>query len=332
MESNVLTSIERELVLQYLIDGNVPVTVTPIDTILKKDKNNDLQSTDESIDSSNNDNNDKSESAIRPTISTIFPVAIKAEQLKVLKQGIILLTNPPKSVKDFTTKKVRVEFYFNRLGLYFITELKNVSSGLALVIPSEICRIVEFEKERKLDFCVNLFYSCSDKTDVNIKCFPKENYRLFSKPIWSDVPENIQHKTKSYLEKIIVHARKAGTAGNGLQLIPVCRYLAESREKMQSVKGRINPLDIIYADYERIVFGSDTTSMKLESGCEYAIEMAFPIESTVIKTRNMILTCFVEAIYTNDEDTFKSAVCKFTSIKEEDARFLYEKTTNKKFM
>ena len=28
-----LSGIERELVLQYLIDGNVPVTLTPIDKI-----------------------------------------------------------------------------------------------------------------------------------------------------------------------------------------------------------------------------------------------------------------------------------------------------------
>ena len=31
MGINKLSGIERELVLQYLIDGNVPVTVTPID-------------------------------------------------------------------------------------------------------------------------------------------------------------------------------------------------------------------------------------------------------------------------------------------------------------
>ena len=39
MESNNLTGIERELVLQYLIDGNVPVTVTPID--LPEENNSD---------------------------------------------------------------------------------------------------------------------------------------------------------------------------------------------------------------------------------------------------------------------------------------------------
>lgn len=31
MEHDKLTGIERELVLQYLIDGNVPVTLTPVE-------------------------------------------------------------------------------------------------------------------------------------------------------------------------------------------------------------------------------------------------------------------------------------------------------------
>lgn len=309
MESNSLTGIERELVLQYLIDGNVPVTVTPVEPV----------------------QTENAEDEIKPASSAVFPIALKGEQIKVLKQGIILLTNPPRTVKNFQTKKVRVEFYFNRLGLYFETELKEISSGLALVIPSKIFRISELEKSRPLDFSAVLFYSCSEKTDVHIPCYPLENYRLFSKPIWSDVPEELQHKTKSYLEQFIVHARKQGTAGNGLQLIPVCRYLAEAREKMQEIEGRSNPLDIIYADYERIVFASLQSNMHLDSGAEYALEMFFPVESNVIKVRKLFLTCCVEALYYDDNKKFAAAVCRYTSIKEEDIRFLYEKTTNKIF-
>lgn len=312
MESNSLTGIERELVLSYLIDGNVPVTVTPIDDLSKEIK--------------------ESKDGVRHAVSSIFPVALKGEQIKVLEQGIILLSNPPKSVKEFKSKKVRVEFYFNRLGLFFNTELKEIKSGLALVIPSEIFRIAELEKERALDFSASLFYSCNKKTDVHIDCFPLEGYRLFSKPIWADVPEEIQHKTKDYLEEFITHARKQGTAGTGLQLIPVCRYLAEAKEKIQSVEGRQNPLDIIYADYERIVFASKTDGMHLEPSTEYALELSFPIESAAIKLRKMFLTCCVEDLYQNDEKTFTAAVCRYTSVKEEDIRFLYEKTTNKLFM
>ena len=119
METSKLTGIERELVLQYLIDGNVPVTVTPIDE----------------------DESDGDDEKVKPATAALFPIAIKAEQLKVLEQGIILLTNPPQNVRDFIDKKVRVEFYFNRLGLYFETKIKQIKAGLALVIPSSINRI-----------------------------------------------------------------------------------------------------------------------------------------------------------------------------------------------
>ena len=81
MESNSLTGIERELVLQYLIDGNVPLTITPIEENVSVDNDN----------------------KIKPASSAIFPVALKGEQIKVLEQGIILLTNPPKSVKNFAS-------------------------------------------------------------------------------------------------------------------------------------------------------------------------------------------------------------------------------------
>ena len=73
MENNNLTGIERQLVLQYLIDGNVPVTVTPTE------KNN------------------GAEDAIQPLSSAVFPVALKAEQIASGGNGIILLKNPPQS-------------------------------------------------------------------------------------------------------------------------------------------------------------------------------------------------------------------------------------------
>ena len=64
METSKLTGIERELVLQYLIDGNVPVTVTPIDE----------------------DESDGDDEKVKPATAALFPIAIKAEQLKVLEQ------------------------------------------------------------------------------------------------------------------------------------------------------------------------------------------------------------------------------------------------------
>ena len=55
-----LSGIERELVLQYLMDGNVPVTLTPV--------NEEKASDDGQV--------------IHPLASQIFPVALKPEHIK----------------------------------------------------------------------------------------------------------------------------------------------------------------------------------------------------------------------------------------------------------
>lgn len=311
MEKTELTGIERELVLQYLIDGNVPVTLTPLD--------------DEEKDSSGE---------IKPATSAIFPVAFKAEKITVLEQGIILLKNPMQSVRNFAGKKVRVEFYFNRLGLCFETEVKEVKVGLALVIPSAIKRIAEIPYEKKGDFTATLYYSCNEKTDLHINCVPKDGYTLFERPVWRDIKEECSVEAKKYLEQFIAEARKKKTAGNGLQLIPVCRYIAEKQNQMSSIEGRANPLQILYIDYERIVFANSYNFMSLTSGTEYALEINFPIESSDKKTigkRTVFVTCSVEDTYSDNANEFKCAVCKFTSMKEEDVRFLYEKTTHQIF-
>ena len=94
--SSQLTGIERQLVLQYLMDANVPVTLTE-EIELGQEKAAE---------------NEKSENGhrIRTVASGVFPVALPGEQITVLDQGIILLKNPPESVKVFDGKKVRVQF------------------------------------------------------------------------------------------------------------------------------------------------------------------------------------------------------------------------------
>ncbi|MBO4547304.1 MAG: hypothetical protein J5700_06975 [Treponema sp.] len=311
MEAAKLTGIERELVLQYLIDGNVPVTVTPIEE-----------------DEPDTDDGEK----VKPATSALFPIAIKAEQLKVLEQGIILLTNPPQNVKNFIDKKARVEFYFNRLGLYFETKIKQIKAGLALVIPSSISRIQETPAAaRPTEISAQLYFSVNQKTDVHIDCVPAQGYQLFAKPVWKDIAEDAQVQAKKYLEEFIVHARQKGVAGSGVQLIPVVRYLSEKVLKMESVQNRKSPLEILFINHERIVFGQRVGNADLQDGMEYAIEMSFPLPRP-LSERKIFGTCRVESNYYDENRELVCAVCRYTSLQEEDIRFLYEKGTGEKFI
>ena len=67
LDKEKLSGIERELVLQYLMDGNVPVTLTPL----------------------NEEKASESNEGIHPLASQIFPVALKPEHIKVQKNGKI---------------------------------------------------------------------------------------------------------------------------------------------------------------------------------------------------------------------------------------------------
>ena len=323
MEASKLTGIERELVLQYLIDGNVPVTMTPLE-------DDEAQAGAEA--SGEKSGAQESGEKPRPATAALFPIAIKAEQLKVLEQGIILLTNPPQNVQNFIDKKARVEFYFNRLGLYFETRIKRIKAGLALVIPSSISRIQEAAPApRPTEFSARLYFSVNQKTDVQIECVPAQGYDIFSKPVWKDIDEAAQRKAKEYLEEFIVHARQKGVAGSGVQLIPVVRYLAEKVSKMESVQGRKEPLDVLYVSHERLVFGQKAGNADLQEGSEYALEMSFPLPRPLTE-RKIFATCRVESVYVDDKKEFSCAVFRYTSLQEEDIRFLYEKGTGEKFI
>lgn len=309
MAGSELTGIERQLVLEYLMDGNVPVTVTPIE---KK------ASSDESVPASS---------------AGVFPVALRAEQMTVLDQGIILLKNAPGSIKQFAGKDVRVQFYFNKLGLYFISQMKQVSSGLALVIPAKINHVDDKPEDDDHSFSVILYYEAGKKANsVHIDCTPEKGYRLFETPRWSDVDEVDQKKAKSYLEKIVAASREGKqNIGNGVHLIPVVRYLAHAEKKVSSIQDRANPPSVLYIDHERVVFGAEKKNMILEAGCEYALKIGFPIEAGPVKERSVYVTAAVEQFYDSDDEERTCAVCRYTSIKEEDVRFLYEKVKKELF-
>ncbi|MBQ9238243.1 MAG: hypothetical protein IJ191_02875 [Treponema sp.] len=308
MERTELTGIERELVLQYLIDGNVPVTVTPIEK--------------EAPD----------ETKIKPLLSMVFPVALKAEQIEVNRQGIILLKDPPPSVKKFSGQHVKVEFYFNRVGLYFVTELRHTAAGCALIIPAAIQRIQDVTETADYEVTAMLYYSCQDKTDVNSRCIPRPGYPLFIRPVWRSIPIEKQSRAKQLLERFVSDARKEKNAGNGIQLIPICQYLVEDvLEPVEAVQGRVKPFSILFIDHERIVLASLHAAFPLTAGTEYAVKMSFKLSGGPIAVRDVFATCAIGKVYTGTDERF-AADCVFTALQEEDRRFLYEKTTRRLFI
>ncbi len=313
MEHDRLTGIERELVLQYLIDGNVPVTLTPVEEALSSD-------------------DDDFDGEIKSLTSQIFPVAIKGEHIKVKKDGEILLENPVQSVANFANKNVKVEFYFNRVGLYFISPVKETEKGLTLSIPEQIERIADIEEDSDYDFSSVIYFDCKSRRDLNLKCVPEEGVELFVRPVWKIIPLEYQKKAKELLEQFVEQAKQEKNAGNGIQLIPVCKYLSEPHKlKMEAMENRVKPFSILFVDHERLVVGMETQNCTFFATEEYGIKLSFSIKRGPILTRDIFVTGIVNKIYRSADGLYSCVDFRYTTIQEEDLRFLYEKATSTLF-
>lgn len=304
MKNEKLTGIERELVLQYLIDGNVPVTVTPVESENNAD-------------------------TIHSVPSQIFPVVIKGENVKVSKSGEISLKNLPQSAVSFKSKNVKVEFYFNRVGVFFESKISETKDGYTIELPKEISRIQDVEEEHLYDFSSVIYFDFNNKKDLNIKCVPSKIVELFERPVWKLIPLENQKKAKDLLEKFVEEAKVQKNAGNGLLLIPVCNYLTFENTQFESIENRQKPVEILYIDHERIVVGFEQNDDFVQNE-EFGIKLIFSLKKGPILTRDIFVTAFVNKIYKNE-----NKFCidfKYTTLQEEDMRFLYEKTTKSLFI
>jgi len=313
MEHDKLTGIERELVLQYLIDGNVPVTLTPVEEALSEDQ-------------------DDKEREIKSLTSQIFPVAIKGEHMTVKKDGIILLENPVQAVKSFANKEVKVEFYFNRVGLYFISPVKATDKGLTIQVPDQLERIADVEEDSDYDFSSVIYFDCKSRRDLNLKCVPMEDVELFVRPVWKIIALENQKKAKELLEKFVEEAKQEKNAGNGIQLIPICKYLTEAHNTgLEAMENRVKPFSILFVDHERLVVGMETQNCTFFENEEYGIKLSFSIKRGPILTRDIFVTSLVNKIYRSADGLYSSVDFRYTTLQEEDLRFLYEKATSTLF-
>lgn len=317
-EEKELTKIERELVLQYLRDDNVPLTVT-------------LEEKPEQQEASLENSMVYTPEELKVSASAVFPVAVPGRQIEVLNQGIILLKSSAKSVQLFAGKTVRVQFYFNHLGLYFITTMKECSQGLALVVPSSIKRVKDDDRKSDFDFKAEVSFKDGKNSTVVIQAFSPENRSVFVQPKWSDIPLENQVKAKSLLEAFVKESQNSAvSAGNGLQLLSIVRYLTQragTESELQNVEVRAKPLDVIYIDNKRMVLASRQKENPIAEEGDYSLKLIFTLNSSSAIKRVINVDSYVEKLYEDEGDESKGKCwsCCFKSLKEEDNRFLYEK-------
>ena len=260
---NKLTSIERDLVIKYLVNGNSPL----IFSVPDQKENNFAKS---------------------------LPLVLKAEGVKIFDNGIIVLDENQQNLSEYEGARVKFNFYFNKIGLYFFSVLvKSANSNLyAVRIPHEIYREKDLDmassvKNQKVKTVI-FYQSGRESNRMNIVCKSKKNYELLEKSSWRE---------------------------------RITQFLSEYEEKILAVSGRKNPPYVIYLDSKKIIFASDSGEMILQNENEYAVELSFPIEGPV-KERKIFATFIVKNIIKSKSEKKLCAICDFTSLKEEDNRYL----------
>lgn len=291
MSNRALTGLERELSLRYLMDGNVPITLAKLDCKV-------------------------------PSEVAIFPQVFPSNSLEVSLNKIIL-----KDSTDFlkNTTKVKVQFYFNKLGLYFCTRLTHEGGKLCLSVPEKIFvssnkrvaktaarAILRFTGESNKDFCLNAKV-------------PSE-FDIFSMPEWGNIELENQKEAKEYLTAFVQKQKERGVKP-GVYLLSVCRYFFYE-ETLESLPT----LDIIFCDSKRILLAKKNSPLELKEGETYMLQFYIDTNKQNLHERAIFVNCVVKDIYISKDKISQCAICNFVNLKKEDERFLYEKSTGKLFV
>lgn len=295
MAERQLTGLERELVLQYLRDDNVPVTITESER-------------------------SGTEGA------AVFPVAVKSQQLNVLDKGVVLLRDVPDAIAAFVGKSIRVQFYFNKLGIYFHTEMRRRDSHIYIVVPGTILVAEDRGRQPESRLRAILRFPGEENSGFQIEAFPAPGFEVFGIPQWGAIELEHQKEAKEYIEDFV---REEPESGKGVHHIAISRYFVQGAAASDA-GGRPMPMDILFVDSGKIVFARRGSPLELRHGEKCSLQLSLP-GAPALPPRTIITTCTVGKLYSSKDSAARCAVCNLDNLKEEDARFLYEKSTGNIF-
>lgn len=295
---NELSKIEREIVIQSLVDNPVNITCKAID---------------------------------KTTSFAAFPVAINAVNLNVIDQGIIIIDEKVKGVISLINQRVRVEFYFNHLGLYFDSVIKNISNGTAIVIPSSILRIQKQIEKKNSELTAKISFLSQNNKKTEIQCYSDEKYSLFNIPSWSSVEEDILDNCDLVYNQILQDYSIMGLkSGDGFFAINASRYLnLPFNQLYEPIEDSFKPLDIIYIDDERIILATHNKNHPINLASDYSMTIYSSLASNSRIKRKINVNIIVEYEYNSAVNESCCFFCRYTAIKPEDTRYIYEKIAGK---
>lgn len=115
---------------------------------------------------------------------------------------------------------------------------------------------------------------------------------------------------------------------DSLNLMVACKFLAEdSRIDKDLNVAQNSPLKLLYISESILILGSEFGNFPLQRGYEYPASVNVELQ---IGKRELFFMIFVSRLYQNSNGK-SCALCRISSISEEDRRFLYENLYKKKY-
>lgn len=283
-----LSEIERNIVFDYLIRGRVPVEIC-------------------------------SRSGKCATVMS--------DKFSIAEKNVMVLLAPPDDVVSMAGSGVSVRFSYMGVALSFCAEMRMVEGGVSFVVPPVVTR--ESGRDGGADgkespFSVLLFYESPSVSDdgtefVNkrdVECTVRSDYGPLNSPSWADMPGEMKERASGIIRDTVRDMDGGippSSRPNRMFLIPAVRYALESSPPPEIP-------EVVFLNHERIVLGV-SDSFPAGEGDEFAAWISFPMKRP-LNERKVYVSFLVERIVASG--CRRALVGRFSSIKLEDIRFLYE--------
>ena len=143
---------------------------------------------------------------------------------------------------------------------------------------------------------------------------------------FSDTPESKVHSVFAIDPQVITVSPFDVT--DSVSMLPVCRYLSAPHAIIpDSIQGRVQPFDILFINETYIIFGSTNGKNLLQKGSEYPVSIFVKLP---VGKREIFSIVLVSRIFSN-KDGISCFVCKYTTLEEEDRRFLFERINGTRY-
>ncbi len=254
-----------------------------------------------------------------------FPIVVQPDAAAVGTGGVIFFAVSNASLSLFVNQTVKVQFYSNHLGLYFFAVLSPCSRGFSVQIPADIYRIQRKGSHLEHELEAVISFKSKGNRAISITGVSADGYNLSAAPSWIDVEPSIQQTALQCYEHLVPPERES----KSLYMIPVCRYLVQ-RPETEAVEGVAKPLDILYVDERRIVFGcrnQQTSPLVLDA--EYALSLTFKLGDEAFCRRSVSSGIKVNASYSSHSGGV-CFICSYVNLKIEDARFIFDRFSGRK--